>query len=239
MTPTKALLHLTGSSHTQAGRSNDAVLLQVIQNWDEAAVTYNNQPASTNSINVDVPPAVGATDSKDIDLLPFWNYWRQNNTLNYGMLFKLDSYATLLARQQYHSSDAATSANRPYVMFTVDHASCDRTSHTVFKSELDAGYARTFQGKLKVRFTEEYNQASGKKPQLVLYNTNRQMIASVKYDGTAFAGTTLITVPNYEFDDNNATLNFSALGLTVNQYYVLELTKSTGEKEMIKFVYIN
>ena len=241
ITPLLADLYLTGSSHLNPGGgfTNDAEFQLVTQTWSEMKVTYSNQPTFSSSILTNVPPTTSGTMSKNYDITAFWNSWRTNNPNNFGLVFKLDSYASSTARQQYHSSDAAAAGNRPYIKFIVDQPSCDRTSFTTFKRELDAGYATTFQGKLKIQFTEEYEQVAGRKVPLNLYDENKTLIASIKYDGTAIAGSALLPALTYQFDDNRYQMNLSTYSLVVGKYYILELTKSTGEKEYIRFVYTN
>ncbi len=237
ISPLVADLHLMGSNHLPDQRTNDAQLIKITADWNENTVTYTNQPASSTSILSDVPPTTSTTENKVIDIKNFWSAWSASNTTNYGMLFKLDSYATLRTRQQYFSSDYATTSDHPYIEFQVDEVTCDRTSYTMFKRELDAGYVSTFQGKLKIQFTEEYEQVAGKKVPLNLYDENNTLIASIGYDGTS--GGTLLPALTYQFDDNHHLLNLSTYSLTVGKFYILELTKSTGEKEYIRFIYAN
>jgi len=243
ITPLKADLYLIGSNHSTAERTNDAQMVQVVANWEENLVTYTNQPTTSSSILSNVPPTTSTTENKVIDIKNFWEYWRNNNTANYGLLFKLDSYATQRTRQQYFSSDATTPTDRPYIQFQVDQPACDRTSYTVFKRELDAGYATTFQGKLKIQFTEEYEQVAGRKVPLILYDENKVIKAAINYDGSALISPitglpfALLPALTYQFDNNQFLLNVSTYSLTVGNYYILELTKSTGEKEYIRFKY--
>ncbi|MDH4471105.1 MAG: DNRLRE domain-containing protein [Fluviicola sp.] len=244
VTPIFADLYLAGKSHVNPGgaNTNDAEFQRVdaLKYWDELTVNYNTQPSFSNAIVVNVPPTTSSTMSKNYDITSFFSYWKQNNTNNnFGMVFKLDNFTASTARQQYHSSDATAANDKPYIKFLVDQPNCDRTSFTLFKRELDAGYVTTFQGKLKIQFTEEYEQVAGKKVPLNLYDDNRTLIASIKYDGTAILGSALLPALVYQFDDNQHILNLSTYSLVNDKYYILELTKSTGEKEYIRFVYAN
>lgn len=242
VTPVHADLHLYGKSHINpgGGSTNDAEFecVSSLAYWDEITVNYNTQPAFSSSIVVDAPPTSSSTESRDYDITAFCNYWKQNNTTNnFGMVFKLDAFTASTARQQYHSSDTSSDAHKPYIQFKVDNTSCDRTSYAVFKRELDAGYVSTFQGKLKVQFTEEYEQTAGKKVPLNLYDQNKTLVASISYDGTS--GGTILPALTYQFDHNQYLLDLSTYSLTAGNYYILELIKSTGEKEYIRFVYAN
>jgi hypothetical protein len=239
VSPVKADLYLIGSNSVPQERTNDAQLIKVTADWNENTVTYTNQPTSSTSILTDVPPTTSSTENKILDIKNFWTDWSSNNTTNYGLLFKLDSYATQRTRQQYHSSDATTPSQRPYISFQIDQITCDRTSYTTFKRELDAGYVSTFQGKLKIQFTEEYEQVAGKKVPLILYDENKTIKAAINYDGSAVGGNPLLPALTYQFDDNRHLLNLSTYSLTVGKFYILELTKSTGEKEYIRFIYAN
>jgi hypothetical protein len=239
LTALSANLNLTGSNHSQTGRTNDAQLALITADWKEMVVTYTSQPSFSTSILTDVPPTTSATMDGSYDISNFWNSWKTSNPTNYGVLLKLDSYATQYTRQQYYSSDVATVSQRPYINFFVDQPSCNRTSYASFKRVQDAGYATTFQGKLKVQFTEEYQQPSGKKYPMKLYNSNKVLVAAINYDGSAVAGVALLPAVNYVFGDNRAELNLSTYSLTQNEMYILELTKSTGEKEYIEFIYTN
>ncbi|HLP56119.1 MAG TPA: DNRLRE domain-containing protein [Fluviicola sp.] len=240
--PYDADLHLYGKSHINpgGGTTNDAEFQCVnsLGYWDEITVNYNTQPPFSNSIVVNAPPTSSSTESRDYDITAFCNYWKQNNTNNnFGMAFKLDAFTASTARQQYHSSDTSSDAHKPYIQFKVDNTSCDRTSYAVFKREPDAGYVSTFQGKLKVQFTEEYEQTAGKKMPLNLYDQNKTLVASISYDGTS--GGTILPALTYQFDHNQYLLDLSTYSLTAGNYYILELIKSTGEKEYIRFVYAN
>ncbi|MBI3237915.1 MAG: SprB repeat-containing protein [Flavobacteriia bacterium] len=244
ITPVYSELYLAGKSHDNPGgaNTNDAEFQRVdaLKFWDELTVNYITQPSFSNAIVVNVPPSTSASMSKSYNITSFCDYWKQNNTNNnFGMVFKLDNFTSSSARQQYHSSDATAASDKPYVKFIVDQPVCDRTSYTMFKRELDASYVSTYQGKIKIQFTEEYEQVAGKKVPLNLYDENRTLVASIKYDGTAIAGSALLPALVYQFDDNQFQLNLSTYSLVVGKYYILELTKNTGEKEYIQFVYVN
>lgn len=239
LTPLTANLLLKGADHSTAGRPNNGEFQLTTQQWDEKKVTYNNQPTFSNTVLADMPATTSSTENRTVDLTAFWNTWKASNTTNYGMTYKLDTYATQYAKQVYHSSDASNPSNYPYLQFILDMAAADRTSYATFRPNLDAGCATAHKGRLKIQFDEAYKQASGKKVTLTLYDENHVIKGAIGYDGSAVSGNPLLPAIVYSMDDNRGQLNLTTFGLTVNKTYILELQKSTGEKEYIKFVYSN
>ncbi len=242
-----ANMYLTGYSHVNpVGVTNNAAFYLVNTSvnqslgWTEMTTTYANRPSVVSTELVDLPATTTTSSNAICNIASMWNIWKTNNTNNNGMLSQLDAYgAGVTANQRYFSSEYPTAASRAYIKFFVDDITCDRTSYTTFKRELDAGYVTTFQGKLKIQFTEEYEQVAGKKVPLILYDENKTIKAAINYDGSAVGGNPLLPALTYQFDDNRHLLNLSTYSLTVGKFYILELTKSTGEKEYIRFIYAN
>lgn len=239
LVPLAADLYLFGADHSNLSRPNNAELQLITQAWEETKVTYATQPTFSNSILADMPTTSTSTENRVVDVKSFWNAWKASNTTNYGVMFKLDTYAALYTKQVYHSSDAVSSANWPYMRFQVDMAAADRQPYTSFARVIDAGYVTTVAGKLKVQFTEEYKQVLGKRYTLKLYDEDMVIKGAINYDGSAVGAYPLLPSVAYEFDDNRATLNLSSYSLASNGIYLLELTTGTGEKSYIKFMYIN
>lgn len=240
-TALKADLNLSGHSHVvSVSPTNDAAFYMNTADWSENNTTYANKPGINALQTINVPATTTTTQNQTIDLSSFWNTWKTNNLTNFGMRLQLDAYgAAVNSWQRFHSTDGTTISKRPYIVFQIDQVSCDRTSFTSFKRELDAGYVSTFQGNLKIQFTEEYEQVAGKKVPLKLYDQDHDLKAAINYDGSAVAGEPLLPALNYQFDDNRHILNLSTYSLVNGQFYLLELTKSTGEKEYIRFMYSN
>lgn len=236
--PLQSNLTMVGSSHIYANGPNTANLDQVTQNWQEYIVKVSTAPTTSTTIQANLPTTTTSNQNQVVDLNAFWNYWKANNLLNYGM--RLQPIATAYTmRQRFHSSDATTPSNRPKIDFIIDDATCDRTTYTLFKREQDAGTALMFQGKLKFYFVEEYQIDPGKKIPLSLYDENNVLIAAIDINGGAISGKPLLPAFNYMFDDNRQVLNLTSYGLTPGKYYILQLTHDNGTKEYIKFIYTN
>jgi len=236
----EATMTLYGNSHYPLNRPNTSELIQITANWYEFGVSFNNAPATSSAITVPMPNVATGNTNATPDVSAFFNAWKANNLLNYGMLFQLTSYTDIYTRQRYHSSDAASPANSPSVLFRVSlPANCDFSAHTEFRKELDGGYATTYQGKLKFFFREEYQIEIGKKIPLTLYDENNLVVAAISMNGTAVSGAPLLPALPYVFDDNRSSLDLSGYGLTTGKFYVLELTTSIGDKQYIKFQYTN
>ncbi len=237
--PLQSNLTMIGSSHNYANGPNNAKLTQVTQDWREYTVKVSTAPTVSTAIQSILPTTTTSNQNQIVDLNAFWNYWKANNTLNYGMSLQPEVFTLYAMSQRFHSGDAASSSNRPKIDFIIDDATCDRTVHTLFKRELDAGYATTYNGKLKFWFVEEYQIDPDKKIPLTLYDENNDIIAGIDIDGNALPGEPLLTAFQYTFDDNRQVLDLTSLSLTPGKFYILQLTRSTGEKEYIKFIYTN
>jgi hypothetical protein len=101
-----------------------------------------------------------------------------------------------------------------------------------------AGYATAVEGKLKFTFDEEYNIESLKKLQYAIFNDGNDAgipIASGDLSGTVSGGATALP---YSFDDNRYILTISSF-CTPGKFYHLEVTTTTGQKRVIRFLYKN
>ncbi len=235
--PIVADLNLTGRNHYTAVRSNISDLLQVTSDWGENTVTYGTIPTSSTSILETIPATSTSNENKVVDLTDFWNYWKIDNTLNYGVLMQLQLYNGTAARMQFASADTSHGASRPNITFLIDDGLCDRTNYVRFKKVVDGSYVETFEGQLKFYFNEEYQINSGKKIPLTLYDFNHDIVAAIDITGSAVGGNPLLPAIAYVIDDNRASLDLTSYSLTDGKFYLLELTHVTGEKEYIKFMY--
>lgn len=113
----------------------------------------------------------------------------------------------------------------------------DQVGYYELSRDYTAGYATAVEGKLKFTFDEEYGIQSGKKIQYVVYNDANTQIASGDMSGTVTGGASALT---YSFDDNRYTLTVSSISTaTVGRFYHLEVTTSTGQKRVLRFLYKN
>ncbi|WP_343631543.1 DNRLRE domain-containing protein [Fluviicola sp.] len=229
--------YLFGSAHST--QTNACILNRVTADWNELTITGANQPG----VNISTPPGVSlpatatTTENKTLDITAYFRYWTLNPTANYGYRVSGTVSSPTIGYQSYNSDDATTASLRPYVSMVVEDNNCDRTSHVSFKAALDGQLYLAYKGNLKLQFTEEYQQEGGKKWPLKLYDYNRTLIAGINYNGSQIGSNPLLPAIDYVFGDNRTTLNFSSYGLLDGGYYILELTKSTGEKEYVEFIY--
>ena len=234
-----ATQNLIGKGHST--QTNAANLYRATADWDEALINFTNRP----SVNTTTPAGVlssatsSTTESKALTVTDFYNYWNSNPGTAFGYSLNSTVAGGTIGYQDFYSSDATTVSNRPYLTVVLDDATCDRQSYYSFKRDLDASLVSTVKYKLSVQFTEEYQQELSKKWAMQLYDYDRNLKAAINYDGTAVSGKPLLPAVNYVFGDNRAVLDLSSYSLTDGAYYILELTKSTGEKEYIEFIYKN
>lgn len=97
-----------------------------------------------------------------------------------------------------------------------------------------AGYATAVEGKLKFTFDEEYGIEATKYLQYAVFDDTNTKVASGELDGTVWNGTAL----TYSFDDNRYLLSVSSF-CTVGKFYHLEVTTTTGQKRVLRFLYKN
>lgn len=97
----------TGGSGTPAGTTT---LKLVTSTWTEGGVTYNTAPTVGSSIGSFAPSVTSTFYSADITTAV--QNWLSGATTNYG--FRLESSSTNTI--DYHSSEASTSTDRPYLV---------------------------------------------------------------------------------------------------------------------------
>jgi len=100
-----ATLKLYGLSH-YVNRTNASFMQRVItQQWNETAVTWNNQPTTTTTEQTLLAQSTSATQNYDIDLTATVQKWTENSIPNYGLMLRLqteDRYAKLsFASREY------------------------------------------------------------------------------------------------------------------------------------------
>lgn len=103
--------------------NNHAHIRRIISVWDYMTVTYNTQPAVTDTGMIYLPQSVLPHQNyTDIDVTEFARFWIANPAQNFGMMASLDTtepYAALV----FASCETTISANRPKLVVT--YLSCD------------------------------------------------------------------------------------------------------------------
>ena len=115
----KADMYLYGNGHNPLSRSNVSELRYLNGPWEETKVTYNTTPSLATTPSTVISPTTSSNENKVLDIRSFWNLWKTNNSANYGMLMQLQSYTNSYTRMSFHSSDATTPANRPWIQFEI------------------------------------------------------------------------------------------------------------------------
>jgi hypothetical protein len=110
----------------------------------------------------------------------------------------------------------------------------DQVEYYELSRDYTAGYATAVEGKLKFTFDEEYGIQSAKFLPYAVYTDANTLITSCDLNGSGGA-----TQMPYHFDDNRYILTVSSMGLTVGKFYHLEVTTSTGQKRVVRFLYKN
>jgi len=113
----------------------------------------------------------------------------------------------------------------------------DQVGYYELSRDYTAGYATAVEGKLKFTFDEEYGIQSNTNLQYSVFNDANTQIAYGTLGTTVNGGATALT---YSFDDNRYTLSISAISLaSPGKFYHLEVTTTTGQKRVIRFLYKN
>lgn len=106
-----AHLRLEGAYHyNQVGNVlNDVELRMLAEDWDPNTTCFNNAPASVSTFSEYRPTTMeNGTYNNYLDwempLLNFVNYWKQDNTKNYGWILDLYDDYDYYHRQRFHSS---------------------------------------------------------------------------------------------------------------------------------------
>jgi hypothetical protein len=95
------------------GTDNASYLKRVTAPWNEADVTWNTQPSTTDTGQVLLPQSTTTTqDYMNIDISSLVQYWNQNPSQNYGMLLDMIT-AGYYNSLNFGSSDHSDSTKRP------------------------------------------------------------------------------------------------------------------------------
>lgn len=221
-------LYLSGISHNQVSRPNDAELNLVTSDWNESIVTYSSKPSNDNSININMPPTSTSNENRTVNMKDYYEYWQQDNANNFGVLFKLDTYSNETTIQQFHSSDYTDSTKWPKVNFEVS-VSNPETPH--YCNQVFAKLERTLRGvkykpylsHLYFYYDEEYNTS----------NTGLKYSVYSELDPVnAILDGVSSPISNLEYGDNRYTLDISSL---VTGNYILKVTNDKKEEFYLRF----
>lgn len=119
MTFNQANMLLIGNEHNTDSRSNASQLDAVTTNWSEKSVCWFNQPTSVTTTQVLIPATTTIDENKTLNMIPFMNLWKNDNSSNHGTLFKLQSSADPTATMAFNSSDATSASLRPTMSLNV------------------------------------------------------------------------------------------------------------------------
>lgn len=104
--------------HSTLSGSNACWLERVTSPWDESAVTWNNQPATSLVNRVEIPESSSPTqDFSDLDVTNLVNDMFSNMPNNYGFMLKLQD-ETKFRRMNFCSSDHTNPLLRPELAIT-------------------------------------------------------------------------------------------------------------------------
>lgn len=144
-----------------------------------------------------------------------------------GIRLKANSNRTSEGFKDVHTTFACTPSQ-----------TIDQVGYYELSRDYTAGYATAVEGKLKFTFDEEYGIQSNKKLSYAVFNDANNQIASYDMNtNVSIGGASALT---YNFDDNRYILTVSSLSTaTVGKFYHLEVTTSTGQKRVLRFLYKN
>lgn len=78
------------SGHVGHYGDNAAFIYRVTEDWNENTITWNSEPDYTTDDYVEIPASTSTDeDYPDINVTAFVEFWKDNPTENFGMLFKL------------------------------------------------------------------------------------------------------------------------------------------------------
>jgi len=132
----------------------DIDLHQVVADWDEMTVTWNNQP-SFNPLVVATVPATGEPrgEWQSWNVTSLVQAWVNGSATNYGVVLKVTNEAVLHTRTSFVSSDSsAPSQWKPKLVVTYVHACIKRIDNLIETIEtwsLPKGTENNFKSKLE------------------------------------------------------------------------------------------
>ncbi len=219
-----AELFLDGYVHNTSQRNNAARLDLVTGFWNETTICTNLEPATTNSVTSLIPSTIlgqtNGTENRTVDVTDFWNFWKTDNTQNYGYCFQLQSYADPSAAMRFQSSERSIVSERPTTNFilSLENLPDCRINYAKLKRELDAAYYPVKKGILKFQYFEEYNDVDNELDYRIVNISNNTSISLSN-----------LAVP---YGDGRYDLDVNALS---QGFYILEVTNQKGEVFKLRF----
>lgn len=110
----------------------------------------------------------------------------------------------------------------------------DQVSHAELKKRLDGGRTLAIDGGLKFTFDGEYEVSDNTVLNYSIYNKNRSIVGGYDDQGNLVSGSIDL---NYEFDDNRYLLDVSGMNLIQDEFYILNVVDSKGNKQYLKFIF--
>ncbi len=226
----KADLTLYGKAHQISNwRTNKADFVQITEDWLEDAVTYNNQPDTSNRIILFVDSVSTTTQNRTIDATDFFDFWKAEQDSNFGMYLRLQDYTTQFnVKQHYYSPDASDTTKHPIVEFTINlsRRGTPYHCHPVYASvqpELSGANHRSQVGYLYFSYDNEYESDST--------YLNYNVYGSGDFITPALRGDEH-TLP-LDYGRNQYALDVT--GLAENESYILEVINDKGETFYLRF----
>jgi hypothetical protein len=96
--------YINGATNPMTGE-NAITISRVTQTWDEQSVTWDTQPTTDNSFQVNLPSSNNANNYEFIDVTALINDRKNNPTQNFGMMIQL------VTEQHYRAAAFASSDN--------------------------------------------------------------------------------------------------------------------------------
>lgn len=96
---------------------NAFTISRVAAAWDEASVTFSNQPAFISSDSIYVPTTADNPSTQDytIDISEMVGLWLCSDQPNNGLLFKLENEGTIYQQQIFTTREWSDPTNRPVI----------------------------------------------------------------------------------------------------------------------------
>jgi hypothetical protein len=153
--------------------------------------------------------------------------WNNNQWENMGSSSYTGNVSSGSVTSNNNYSSAAYGTGNRQITIGTEH-----TGYAKTKKELDGGLYYIYNNKLKIKSDELYENYSPKNLIYRIYNSQRELIASVNNAGSQFGNSPLV---NVKYRDNYIVLDLSALNITLNKIYFLEVENRKGEIEFLKF----
>lgn len=119
----RADIYFLGGYHYQSGGLNESELQLIREDWNERVLCADYVPNIDDTISEYLPPTIidGVQDfylNRNFDFTNFFNYWKQDNNKNFGVVMQNTNDDNYLQRQLYWSSYNAEYLHRdPFLKF--------------------------------------------------------------------------------------------------------------------------